>query len=142
MDQTSRFALPLLAPGQAQKELFHNEALLRIDALLCAAVEGNPLQSPPANPVEGACYIVAAGATGGWAGQDEAIACFTDGGWRFVQPVEGVRVLDRTSGKTIVRRGNNWEPGILRASEVQVDGNVVLRGRQSAIAISAYAITP
>lgn len=33
-DATARFAFPLIAPGQAQKELFHNEALARVDALL------------------------------------------------------------------------------------------------------------
>lgn len=42
MDQTARFALPMLVAGQSQKEWFHNEALLRADALLCATVEGPP----------------------------------------------------------------------------------------------------
>ncbi|HLZ79899.1 MAG TPA: hypothetical protein VKQ09_11235 [Sphingomonas sp.] len=37
-DATTRFALPLIAPGQAQKELFHNEALARVDALLQPSV--------------------------------------------------------------------------------------------------------
>ncbi|MGL4312420.1 MAG: DUF2793 domain-containing protein, partial [Sphingomonas sp.] len=33
-ETTSRLALPLLAAGQAQKEMFHNEALALIDLAL------------------------------------------------------------------------------------------------------------
>jgi hypothetical protein len=67
-------------------------------------------------------------------GQEGALTCFTDGGWRFIAPLEGVRVLDRTSGQMIVRRNGVWESGIVRAQEVQVSGQVVLRNRQPAIA--------
>src|SRR5687768_935388 len=102
MDQTTRFALPFLAPGQAQKEWYHNEALQRIDMLLCPAVEGPPLAAPSPSPPDGACYLVAAGATGAWAGQDGSIAGFTDGGWRFVAPVEGAQLLDRVNGQLVV----------------------------------------
>lgn len=55
MDQTARFALPYLAPGQMQKELFHNEALLTIDALLCPVVEGEASAAPPSTPAIGGC---------------------------------------------------------------------------------------
>ena len=43
-DATARLALPFIAPGQAQKELFHNEALTRIDALLQADLLFQQLQ--------------------------------------------------------------------------------------------------
>jgi hypothetical protein len=133
MDQTARFALPQLSPGQAQKEWYHNEALQRIDMLLCAAVEGSALAAPPASPPAAACYLVAGGATGAWAGQDGALATFTDGGWRFVTPIEGARVLDRTSGQVVVRRSGGWEAGIVRAQEVRINGVTVLRDRQPAV---------
>lgn len=134
MDQTARFAIPLLAPGQQQKELFHNEAIQRIELLLCPAVEGPPIANPPASPAVGSCYLVASGATGTWAGQDGALAGFTDGGWRFVAPVEGMRVLDRTSGQFIIRTNGAWESGIARVAEVRIGGQTVLRQRQTAIA--------
>jgi len=134
MDQTARFALPFLAPGQAQKEWFHNEALQRIDMLLCPVVEGAAVAVPPANPLPGQCFIIATGATGAWAGRDGALAAYTDGGWRFVAPIEGACVIDRVSGQSIVRRGGAWEAGIVRAQEVRINGQSVLRERQAGIA--------
>lgn len=134
MDETARFALPQLAPGQAQKEWTHNEALQRIDLLLCAAIEGAASTTPPASPAMGSCYLVGTGATGAWAGKDGMVAGFTEGGWRFVAPTDGLRMLDRASGQLIVRRGGAWESGIAHAAEYRVAGVTVVRERQAAIA--------
>lgn len=134
MDQTARFALPFLAPGQTQKEWFVNEGLQRIDMLLCAAVEWLPANDPPANPQVGQSYLVGDAATGEWTGHDGAIAGFSDGGWRFVAPIEGVRVLVSSSGETMLRRNGSWESGIVRGVEFQVGGQRVLAERQPAIA--------
>ena len=68
MITTARFALPLIAPGQAQKEVYHNEALAAIDAALHACVTEAPRADPPAEPDEGESWIVAADATGAWEG--------------------------------------------------------------------------
>ncbi len=133
MDQTARFALPYLAPGQMQKELFHNEALQRIDMLLCPVVEGTASPTPPLSPTIGSCYLVAAGGTGDWAGHDGRLACFSEGGWRFVSPVDGMSLLDRASGEIVSRLYGAWETGILRAQEVRIDDVTVVRNRQSAI---------
>ena len=116
-----------------QKELFHNEALLTIDTLLCPVVEGPAAATPPSAPAIGSCYLVAADATGAWAGQDGALACFSEGGWRLVAPLEGMSLVDRLSGQQITRRSGAWETGIVRAQELQVDGVTVVRDRQPAI---------
>ncbi len=92
------------------------------------------MTAPPANPPLGSCYIVGSGATGAWAGQDGALAACTDGGWRFVAPIDGLRVRDRISGQSVVRRGAAWETGVARVQEVRVDDQIVLRERQPAIA--------
>ncbi|HET9336598.1 MAG TPA: DUF2793 domain-containing protein [Sphingomicrobium sp.] len=134
MDQTARFDLPFLAPGQAQKEWWHNEALQRIDLLLCPVVEGPPMTTPPASPPAGSCFLVASGATGGWAGHDGALASLTDAGWKYIAPIEGAQVMDASSGQMIVHRGGAWESGIVRAREVRVDDQTVVRERQPAIA--------
>lgn len=134
MDETARFALPQLVPGQAQKEWYHNEALQRIDFLLCPVVEGAALGAPPASPALGACYLVAGGATGAWAGKDGMMAGYCEGGWRFIAPIEGARVLDRSSGEMVVRRAGAWEAGIVRAQQLQIGGVTLVRERQAAIA--------
>jgi len=68
-DETSvRTGLPLLQPGQAQKEMVHNEALALIDLLLQPSVVTVGLNVPPATPAPGACWIVGAAPTGDWGG--------------------------------------------------------------------------
>ena len=137
MNQTARFALPFLAPGQMQKEMQVNEALQRIDLLLCALVEGPPANDPPASPAAGQCYLVGNAPIGDWAGNAEAMAGFTDGGWRFVAPSEGLQVLLRATGETMIRRGGAWETGVVRAQEIRVGGEKVLGAQQPTIAVPA-----
>ena len=133
MEQSARFALPYLSPGQAQKEWFHNEALQRIDMLICAAVEGVAANDPPPTPKPGECFLVGDLPTGDWAGQAGVLAGYSDGGWRFVAPAEGMRLLVRSTGETMVRLNGGWETGIVRASEVQVGGTRVVGPRQPTI---------
>jgi hypothetical protein len=72
-DATARLSLPFIMPGQAQKELYHNEALARIDMALHAAVEGQPLATPPADPAVGQGWIVGGGATANGAARTKAL---------------------------------------------------------------------
>lgn len=89
-DETSpRLALPLLQPGQAQKELYHNEALALIDLALPGVVRA-VRADPPDAPALGAAWIVGPAPSGAWGGQAGAIAGWTGGGWRFIAPVEGM----------------------------------------------------
>lgn len=108
MTVTPRFALPLLATAQAQKEVTHNEALALIDALIQPLVEGGPHTVPPAAPDEGQCWLVGAGASGAWSGRDEAIAIWTEGGWRFVAPRDGMRVFRLDDGRWLRRATGSW----------------------------------
>jgi hypothetical protein len=116
MPTTPRFALPLLAVAQAQKEVTHNEALTLLDALIHAAVEAGPLAAPPASPVDGQCWIVGAAPTGAWTGQGNAIAIRTGGGWRFAPPREGMRATRLTDGAQLRFGGGAWTtPGTIAA---------------------------
>ena len=89
-------ALPLLASGQAQKEISHNEALILIDALLGGVIENALLSEPPDAPAPGALWLVAEGASGAWAGESGRLALWTQGGWRFVSPRIGCRFFDKS----------------------------------------------
>lgn len=133
MAATPRLSLPFLSVGQAQKEFTHNEALQTLDALVAGAVEGPSTASPPAAPVPGSSYLVGEAATDAWAGKSQCVATWTDGGWRFIAPVEGMRVFERTSGGFAVFRSGEWEMGILRGSGLFVDGQQVVGARGAAV---------
>jgi hypothetical protein len=139
--QTDRLALPLLAAGQAAKELVHNEALLRLDLVSQPVVESADLAVPPGAPLPGQCWIAATGASGGWAGRDGAIAGWTDNGWRFVMPALGWRawVIDR--GHTMRYDGTRWMDEAMRDDGYFVAGDRVLAGRQAAIVNPAGGVT-
>jgi len=132
-ESTPRLSLPFIMPGQAQKELYHNEALTSIDVALHPAVEGPPLATPPADPEPGRSWIIAAGATGEWSGRDEHLACWTDGGWRFVAPILGMRVWDKTAGHGTQWTGAAWSGGEMPVKSLFVGGKKVVGERQSAV---------
>ena len=133
-ETTARLALPLLIAGQAQKEVHHNEALLRLDACVAACVADIADAVPPGSPAMGDCYIVGAGGTGAWTGHDGAIAAYGEGGWRFIAPREGLCALVASLGVEAVYFGGSWRYGALRGSSVTIDGNPVIGARQPAIA--------
>lgn len=106
---TPRLALPLLAAGQAQKEITHNEALTLIDALLCPVIEAVGVNAPPAAPEAGQAWIVGTAPTGEWTGHAHAIAIATAGGWRFAAMPEGATVLVRIDGGIWRRSASGWQ---------------------------------
>src|SRR5690606_30266264 len=95
-----RFAIPLLFAGQAQKEVFVNEAHALIDALLHPAVEGET-DDPPIDPAEGECWLVGAAPNGAWAGHGGKLACRQAGEWVLSTPRDGMRIFDRSRGQAI-----------------------------------------
>jgi hypothetical protein len=134
MSATARLGIPLISPGQAQKELYHNEAIQTLEALVAPSVEEPPRVAPPASPALGACYIIAAGATGAWSGKQDYLACFTAGGWRFIAPIEGMTAYVRSTSVWAVYRGTAWELGVLRGSALNIGGQQVVGSRGAAIA--------
>jgi hypothetical protein len=125
--------MPLLSPGQAQKELFHNESLQKLDTFVAAAVEEPARAEPPTAPVMGACYIVAEGATGAWAGHDGTLAAYSSGGWRMEAPVEGLAVYVRSASIWSTFCQGAWESGTLRGSTLVLGGQQVVGLRGAAI---------
>ena len=123
MDATPRLALPLLQPGQAQKELWHNEALMALDLLVGARVEGVGLDVPPAAPEAGRAWIVGDAPVGDWAQQSQTVAGWSAGGWRFAAPVEGMAMW--VAGEALTTRfvGGRWVTG--GAVTMPVGGAVV-----------------
>jgi len=133
MDATSRWALPLLFAGQAQKELFHNEGLVIADALLHGAAESADLAVPPVDAEPGRCWIVATGGSNEWAGKDGAVAVASEGGWRFVTPRTGLNMWVVDRNVALFHDGTQWREAAVRDNGLYFGGDRVVGQRQDAI---------
>lgn len=132
-DSTARWALPFIQPGQAQKEIFHNEALCLLDAAMHPVAEARGENVPPPSPVIGQGWIVGAAPTGDWADRADMLAVWTAGGWRFLAPVEGMRVWLRDQEAFSSWTGSEWRDGELTGVAVVIDGNSVVGTQQPPI---------
>lgn len=108
-DQSPILALPLLQAAQAQKHITHNEALMQLDVVVQLAVASRTLGVPPVSPTAPARYIVAAAATGAWAGQSGKIALWQDGAWQFFAPLAGWRAWIAAEDAVAVFNGTAWK---------------------------------
>jgi Protein of unknown function (DUF2793) len=136
--ETSRHKLPLLAISQAQKELTHNEALMRIDALLHATVI-DELAAPPVviDADIGKCWLVAASPVGDWAGKAGQIALWVGGSWRYLMPQEGMQLRQLSTGGNRIRSAGGW----LTAPPVNdpLNGTVIdVEAREAIVALLQY----
>ena len=131
-EATPRLRLPFILPGQAQKEVFHNEALTILDIGLHAAVEEAGVEVPPATPSEGQCWALGAVPAGAWTGKAHQLAMWTEAGWRFLVPPEGCLVWVKAEG--LVRRwtGVEWN-GQVAAEGFAINGLQIIGERQPAV---------
>ncbi len=132
-DSSARFGLPFLVPGQAQKDVTHNEALALIDAVLGACAEAAGADAAPPSPIVGQCWIVGPAPTGAWAGNAHALAVWTDGGWRFLPAVEGMRAWLKDEQLWATFIDDAWAVGDERVTNLIVGGDPVVGIRQPAV---------
>lgn len=133
-ETTDRLALPLLAAGQAQKDVTHNEALTLADLLLLPVVEAVAPATVPASPSSGKGWIVGASPGGAWAGQAHKLAFWTAGGWRFIAAPQGSTLWSIADSQPVHRGAGGWSIGSLSASSLNIAGNQVVGARLSAVA--------
>ena len=107
--ESERHRLPFLAVAQAYKEITHNEALTRIDALLHPVIEGLAAV-PPVLLVSdaGQSWLITEGSAGEWQGRNGQIGYWTGGSWRYIEPIESMRIRNRATATDLVRIGNEW----------------------------------
>lgn len=108
MSVTARFRLPLLIPGQGQKEITHNEALLLLDAAIGTVVVRRDLASPPTDAIEGQAWLIPGNAASEWQGRSGEVAVWTAGGWRFLTMPEGSNIFVQSDGRRVRRSGETW----------------------------------
>lgn len=101
MANTPSRGIPYVPQGTLDPAAGLNLSLNVIDALLQTAVESMSLSSPPGGAVSGETYIVASGASGAWAGQENNLAQYTaDDEWDFYEAgVSVVIVLNLADGQ-------------------------------------------
>jgi hypothetical protein len=112
MTNTTHLGLPYIEAAQAQKHVTHNEALAILDALVMLAVADRDLSAPPVSPAEGDRYLVKAPGAGGFAGKDDQIAHYADGGWSFYAPRAGWVCYVRDESALIAWDGAAWGPAL------------------------------
>ena len=137
---TPRLALPLLQPGQAQKEMLVNEAIALLDIAVQGAVAGAAVDAPPANPDPGDCWIVGSAPGGVWTGHADEIAGWTSSGWLFVRPREGTQLWVGSTGSIALFTGGTWRLGE-RHGKLFIEGDQVVGPRGAAIAEPAGGST-
>ncbi|MCR9240357.1 MAG: DUF2793 domain-containing protein [Rhodobiaceae bacterium] len=111
MSDSTHLVLPFVEAAQAQKHVTVNEALSRLDALVHLAVESATVAVPPESPTEGARWIVGAGASGAWAGEDGKVAAYIDGAWVFLTPNAGWQAWDAATRTWLLHDGTTWLAG-------------------------------
>jgi hypothetical protein len=123
MSETANLALPFIAAAQAQKHVTHNEALLKLDALVQLAVLTRGFSAPPADPEEGARYLIAAPASGDWSGHENSIAACQDGAWNIFAPNPGWRLWIADEERLLVFTNGAWaalDPDITETSKLGI----------------------
>ena len=100
---------PSLAASQAVPETAVNEIARFVEqGARWFVFKDRDLATPPGSPADGDCYLVAASATGAWAGQDGQIAFRLSTAWEFITPSEGMAAWVNDEDIAIVFDGSAW----------------------------------
>jgi hypothetical protein len=106
-DTTARLDLPFILPAQAQKHVTHNEALLKLDAVIQLVIDGAS-DTPPDSPVDGETHWVEGTGTGDFAGHEGSLAIRQDGVWTFITPGHGWQAFFRDTDTVRIFDGSDW----------------------------------
>lgn len=149
-DQTTHLDLPFIMPSQAMKHVTHNAALQRLDAIVQLSVLSQSLAAPPAAPAEGDRYIIAAGASGAWAGHSGEVALWQNGAWDFATPRKGWRAWLEPEARLLAFNGSAWQnaggasinPAALVGINTTADATNKLALKSDAALFAADDVTP
>lgn len=141
MNETIRWAMPLLAAGQAQKEITHNEAITVMDRLLHLAVRSRSVATPPISPMAGDAYIIAAAPTGAWHGGAGQLASFDGFGWTVSAPTSGCLAWVIDEQQFAVHGEGGWVSGGWPTRGLLIGGRSILAAEPATVAAPDGGVT-
>lgn len=83
-----------------------------LDTVLQLAVKSRAQGTPPAIPTNGDRYIVAATASGPWAGKSDQVAVRMEGSWSYYTPKIGWLCFIEDEGVLSAYRSTGWSAGL------------------------------
>lgn len=115
----------------------------KLDAIVMPAIKDRNLTAPPASPSEGDRYLVAAGGSGDWTGQDGNLAMYYEKTWTFLTPKEGWAFWVDDENTQIVYDGAAWTAAYVPSIGGTFTGGIAFEtaetGTQSIITITPSA---
>ncbi|MEQ1648135.1 MAG: DUF2793 domain-containing protein [Hyphomicrobiaceae bacterium] len=141
MDTSPNLALPYIAAAQAQKHVTHNEAIRTLDAIVQLSVADRNVATPPANPVNGQRYIIAAAPTGLWALKANNIAAYQDDNWTYYTPSEGWLSWVSAEEIIVAWNGTAWVPAASSSSAALVNPTPLVGVNATADAANRLAVS-
>lgn len=108
MPETPRLALPLLAAGQSQKDVTHNDALLALDRMVALVVASRSTPAPPASPTAGECHIVPTTGSAAWGHPAGTLMHWQGSAWLAQTPRDGQMALVADDALWLVHAGG-WK---------------------------------
>ncbi len=82
--------------------------LVKLGALVQASALDKDLAAPPVGPSAGDRYLIAAGASGAWAGHEQTLTVWDGAAWQFYAPAEGWMCWIADEDKLYVWSGAGW----------------------------------
>lgn len=140
MTTSTHLRLPFILPAQAGKHITHNEAIAALDTLAQLAVLDRDLATPPASPVAGVRYIVAASPTGAWDGKASQIAAWDGAAWLFHTPEPGWLAFVVDENGLVVWTGSAWQPTVGLDGEVPMLGINATPDTANRLAVATAAV--
>lgn len=134
---TPKLGLPELASAAANQTLA-NQTFDRLDQLVQMRVLDKDLTAPPGSPADGAAYIVAASATGAWAGKEGHIAYWRSSAnaWTFLVPANGWLAWVDDEAARYSREGGAW---VQQASAAAQPQSIIIACSDETTALTAGA---
>lgn len=103
-----------------------NRNLRAIDFFLQPRVLDSALTAPPGSPAFGDGYIIAASATGAWAGKDNQITVWNGTAWEFYVPANGFSVWVLSTKKRYIMYDGVWTTTMYTGNVSNESGSLFL----------------